>query len=354
MNGLLTLEGSNEALKLAVRASMISLLPDFLAWVTKHVDEIVGSWPQISDNDDNIDTTNVPVSTLNRLFQDTTDLLVFVSKIAALPASTRPSLDVFHIVFRRTLPANWRLQRHKIMIFAFFDEILFPICKQLNATHGVQELQEWRAQWTEQTLPIGAYKWNCEPFIARSIQYVNESCARDTTHLVVSKVVEGRLPVELADCILEQALAINCPFTLSVRPCERDWRKYRLGEVRISEKYTCCPHLNHRHPQKVALWSAAERKYIRFHLTSPASIMTSAVTMNSDAFRFTTINGDPINVHHSFWARCSKGARAAGRTNYILVPHGPFPPEEESPHLWEVDHGIGRDWRIVKDCPTEF
>lgn len=338
-------------MKLAVRVSMVSLVPDFLALVASHVEKVVESWRQIIEN--NNQTANVSATT--RIFLDTADLVHLAENIAVLPASAHTAIKVFDIVFRRTMSELWISQKPKFMICILFDEALLRICRQLRADHGIQALQGWRAQWTERSLSMYGYRWNCEPFVVLSMQYINECCARGTARLLVNKVVEGRLPVELADCILDQTLADNFPVTPNVPARDRNFELFEPDASRISKtgrkEYTCCPHLNNLYPQECVFWAAAEGKYVRFHSTSPSGIINSNLA-RAGAFRFS--NSDGKHVNERFWARCSEAAREVGRTKYILVPDGPLPSGEDSRHLWEVDHGVGRDWRIVKDCTAEF
>lgn len=354
---MLTCSDADDSLKLAVRTTMISLVPDFIRLFSKHVDEVIGAWRPTDINNHNAFVV-VTDPLHRRLHEETMKLILLVAQIAKLPASTRPALDMLNVLFRRAIPELWKSSYVKEMHFMIFDELAVLLCRQLKEAHGIQGLQDWRVKWTEQDLLIGTRRWKSEAFVLRAMQCVSEYCARDTAKLLVSKVVEGRLPVELADWIFEQTLVANFPFTPNIPNRENDWEKLVIGEARMdptaSSPYPCCPHLNCLTPHENMLWSTAERKYVRFHLTSPAGMLLSPLGMTLGPQRVNTTDGVSIDMRQPFWARCSEDAKEVGRKNYILVPDGPLPPGEGGPMcLYEIDHGVGRDWRAGKSVSTE-
>lgn len=336
---------ADEALKAIVCAKMADLVPDFLRLIQKHIEEVIASWQQV--------TRGVMTTILEQgsyFWRSIKELVKLVSDIFFVPDSTLVALEAFLVVFRHAMPELWDAYDSRDMIMILFDEPLLAMCINLREDSGINMLQEWRAKLTGQDLEISGQDWRCEPFLLRSMQFISECCAREAAQVLIGKVTEGRLPVELADLILEQVLAANFPFTPNV-PTREDnstWEIKIVGKPRISESlsspYPCCPHFRHVRPEESTFWSTAERKYIRFHLTSPVAMKSGS----ADRFEFTS-RGCLPTLGSSFWARCSEETQTAERTQYTLVADGALPSEAGSRYFWEVDHGVNRNWRIKEN-----
>lgn len=372
----------NEAAQRAMRQGMTSLLPKFERAATKYFDHIFdNSWGPAQYRDQYLVERR---SSFPRI----KELLRILNRVSELPASSQTAVGLVHKMMHYVIPKEWQrydeLYHPQLDLPVLFDEALLPLCKKLKEDHGVQSLRAWRSKLTEKDIVVIEHRWeqelvewSCEPFLVHTLQYMTDNCVRDTLQLVVRKVTEGRVPQELADIILDCALAghdvdDDVDEDPSPAPLIDGWFTFVQQSM---SRYSCCPQLRSYHPEQRTFWSSSERRYATFHLTLPFLSTSACITwsnvirtpqglfdlsgnsvyVDDEAFRLQ--NGTVVH-DAQLYVRCLK-ERGDGRKrpNHTIVENGPFPPVGLSGgwhrHAhFEVDHGVGRDW-VVKNIEPQ-
>lgn len=114
------------------------------------------------------------------------------------------SFELFLLALKELTGYIWHCKKSEDDdLFWLLDENLLKICKKGFEAQGAGQLQLWRKRLVK-------YKkcWylddqlDWKQFVVRSLQYIDETSAKATAQVIVTKIAEGVMPNELADMIV--------------------------------------------------------------------------------------------------------------------------------------------------------
>lgn len=256
--------------------------------------------------------------------------------ISNYPDGIDAAFELFFETFGRMLDYIWHAKDEDGMqddkLYILLDECLLNLCKKLVERRGVVALQGWRKRLVLDThmVYLLTETYDHEAFLLRSMQYISEMTAAATVQVVVSKIVEGRLPNELSDMVF------GCALQSYDIPLDDDYEATWAPADDFLEPVDCC--ISKKHPainsdRSCLFWSRAERKYIRFH--------------RFDVIRLRRAGLDLSECSGSLYLRCGAAVPTLETGEVELVP---FRPERSDDHSW-IEHffvageTVVREWR---------
>lgn len=231
-------------------------------------------------------------------------------------------------------------------LLVLFDEPSLKLSKKVLKTHGISALQLWRSRIAKDPICLLESNSKCRAFLARTIQYMDEATTPAVLSTVVTTLVDGRLPQELIDMILSEAL-IEHGVPNSER-LQNTWdHRDDLWTGRSQAASDCCLFAQRWGGDRVTFWSTSERKYIDFHC-EPLMLLRMAGTLTRA--HESAISRLELKSQHvaAFHIRCRGQHTEPFKIGFEFDKHGPYPPTHESDIVFEADHAVERDWNVSK------